>query len=359
MKRTACLTLTVLCMIISPVSALERPDVEFKVFQFPHDMMPRIDGDTSDWDIVPEEYVIGTDQLTDEKTPGRPMDRKNLDVRVRVGWVKGLNRLYFCYEVRDDYFNAYYKRGDIFEVLVDGDLSGKDVINNPTFKGWDNYFHYQGVLGQNYHIYTPPGEGRDWAMIWGGQTWINDLPWSNYAYGGDYTIGGGGRLVLEFWITPFDYAPYDGPSRAVSSKLVENAIIGLTWTIIDYDGNNKPDNINNDNGFWSISHNRNSYRDADTCVAFRLMPLLPEFRKPTEAEWSFMVLDLDKRIVAFRDESWGEITSWRWDFDDGSTSTEQNPIHTFSRAGYFVVTLTVAGPAGEAKRIKVWDVVMK
>ena len=239
---------------------------------------------------------------------------------------------------------------------MDGDLSGKDIINNPALRGAENYFRYQGVLGQNYHIYTPPGEGRDWAMIWGGQPWINDLPWSNYAYKYEFKERESGRLALEFWITPFDYAPYDGPERAVESKLVEDTIIGLTWTIIDYDGNNDPDNIQDDNGFWSISHNLNSYRDADTCVAFRLMPILPEFRKPIEAEWTFTVLDRAKRVVAFRDESYGEITSWLWDFDDGETSTEQHPVHTYARRGNFVVTLTVSGPDGEAKRIKVWDV---
>jgi hypothetical protein len=356
-KLTLAILITFGC--ISQCFALGRPDVEFKIFQFPQNMIPRIDGDISDWDIVPADYIIGTDQLTDEKTPGRPMNRKNLDVKVRVGWVKGMNRLYFCYEAYDDYWNMNFRRGDIFELLVDGDLSGKDVIFNPALKGMDNYFRYQGVLGQNYHIYTPPGDGRDWAMIWGCQPWINDLPWSNYAYKYNFKEGESGNLVLEFWITPFDYAPYEGPERAVESKLVENTIIGLTWTIIDYDGNNDPDNIQDDNGFWSISHNLESYKNADTCVAFRLMPLLPEFRKPIEAEWSFKVLDLNRRLVAFQDESYGEITSWFWDFDDGTTSTEQHPIHEFSKSGNFIITLKITGPKGSAKRIKVWDVVMK
>ena len=35
---------------------LERPDVEFQVFQFPANQIPRIDGDTSDWSIVPNSY---------------------------------------------------------------------------------------------------------------------------------------------------------------------------------------------------------------------------------------------------------------------------------------------------------------
>ena len=36
------------------------------------------------------------------------------------------------------------------------------------------------------------------------------------------------------------------------------------------------------------------------------------------------------------------ITSWDWDFGDGGTSTEQSPLHNYSIAGNFTVTLTVS-----------------
>lgn len=342
--------------------ALARPDVEFKVFQFPPNMIPRIDGNIDDWAIVPDDYVVGTDQLADysgRRPLGQKADPKSLDVKVRVGWVKGMNKLYFCYEAYDNYWDMYYRRGDIFEVLVDADLSGGNVIQGPYYKGIDNYFNYQGVYGQNYHIFTPPGEGRDWAFVWGCQPWINDLPWANHAYNYNFKEGEGGKLILEFMITPFDYAPYDGPARAVESKLVENTIIGLTWTIIDYDAGRDHNNLNDDDGFYSISHHKQPYMDASACCAFRLMPLLPELKEPIHAEWSFKVIDMDRRLVAFKDESYGDITSWFWEFDDGTTSTEQHPIHTYTMAGEFVVTLTVKGPAGTAKRIKVRDVAVK
>jgi len=36
-----------------------------------------------------------------------------------------------------------------------------------------------------------------------------------------------------------------------------------------------------------------------------------------------------------------EITSWNWDFGDGETSIEQNPIHTYNSGGFYTVSLTV------------------
>ena len=51
-----------------PAAATERPGVTYKIFQFPSNMIPRIDGNADDWSIVPEDYVIGSDQLTDDDT---------------------------------------------------------------------------------------------------------------------------------------------------------------------------------------------------------------------------------------------------------------------------------------------------
>ncbi len=31
--------------------------------------------------------------------------------------------------------------------------------------------------------------------------------------------------------------------------------------------------------------------------------------------------------------------SWAWDFGDGGSSTDKNPIHTYTRAGFFKVVL--------------------
>ena len=37
-----------------------------------------------------------------------------------------------------------------------------------------------------------------------------------------------------------------------------------------------------------------------------------------------------------------QITSYQWNFGDGQTSTQQNPLHTYANAGTYTVTLTVA-----------------
>jgi len=51
--------------------------------------------------------------------------------------------------------------------------------------------------------------------------------------------------------------------------------------------------------------------------------------------------------VTFTDQSIG-ATSWRWDFGDGTNSTAENPIHTYSAAGTYTVRLTITGASGSS-----------
>jgi PKD repeat protein len=45
--------------------------------------------------------------------------------------------------------------------------------------------------------------------------------------------------------------------------------------------------------------------------------------------------------IQFLDQSWGGPTSWTWNFGDGTTSGEQNPIHEFEEAGEYEVCLSI------------------
>jgi PKD repeat protein len=48
----------------------------------------------------------------------------------------------------------------------------------------------------------------------------------------------------------------------------------------------------------------------------------------------------------FNDQSTGNITSYYWDFGDGTTSTLKNPTHIYTTPGTYTVTETVTGPGG-------------
>ncbi|MEO8274653.1 MAG: PKD domain-containing protein [Thermoanaerobaculia bacterium] len=68
-------------------------------------------------------------------------------------------------------------------------------------------------------------------------------------------------------------------------------------------------------------------------------------QRPPRAAFTFQRSGL---VVTFTDTSTGGPTSWQWSFGDSTpTSNQRNPIHTYSAAGTYVVTLTVRNSIGE------------
>ena len=360
MSRVTVLALISAFSTVGWLAALDRPGVEFPVYQFPADAIPRIDGSALDWEQVPESYVVGSSELWEDSGKHAEADPGNLDVRVRVGWVKGLNRLYFLYETYDDYwdFSLPGLKNDTFEIVVDADLSGGPLIdrfrvNEDVLSEAEAFFSLHGVHAQNYHIFTPSRE-KSWTMLWGTQQWLKELPYANAAQSYDFQPGESGHYTLEFYITPFDHASPHGPAHSTESQLTENQLIGLSWAIIDYDDVESGRN----NGFWNLSRTHTMYGKADELVAFRLMPREPSTLSALEAGWSHSVIDLDRRLVAFKDQSIGNVETWLWEFGDGEKSTEQHPLHTYAEGGKFVVTLTVTSGDETSRYSRVWDVAL-
>lgn len=341
------------------IKAASRPDETFKVFQFPQDQMPRIDGSFEDWDMVPESYAIGLDQLKDtERGRGTELDPSDFDLSVKVAWVAGLNRLYFHYEATDDFWDFARSglKNDIFEVVVDGDLSGGTFVNvvsphKNRFQRSELHFMGHGTHAQNYHVFTPSLQ-KDWSMVWGNATWIKDFPHANSAQSYAFNHGESGTYELEFYITAYDHADPRGPAHSSESDFVENGLIGLSWCILEYDKEEKTFE-----SFMNLAHDTEMVRDASALCVFKLMPLEPNLLPELQAHWDFHQIGSDRRLFKFEDQSLGEITKWYWDFGDGNSSQEASPVHQYSRSGQWVVTLTVEGPAGVDRLSKVWDVV--
>lgn len=78
---------------------------------------------------------------------------------------------------------------------------------------------------------------------------------------------------------------------------------------------------------------------------------IPEFEFPVYARQFASFTETrgsgkDGLTVTFTDTSDASPTRWLWDFGDGTTSTEQNPIHSFKAAGTYDVTLTAWNDLG-------------
>src|SRR5262249_43988024 len=57
--------------------------------------------------------------------------------------------------------------------------------------------------------------------------------------------------------------------------------------------------------------------------------------------------------VQFEDRTTGgnPPVAWAWNFGDGNSSQEQNPVHTYAQSGRYTVTLTVTDADGNVRTL--------
>ena len=53
------------------------------------------------------------------------------------------------------------------------------------------------------------------------------------------------------------------------------------------------------------------------------------------------------KTISFTDNS-SNASTWLWEFGDGNTSTQQNPVHTFETFGSYMVRLTITDGMGNS-----------
>jgi len=84
------------------------------------------------------------------------------------------------------------------------------------------------------------------------------------------------------------------------------------------------------------------YENSSTCIkAFTDRDIAPEASFVRNVTSGAAPL-----TVSFYDASRFSPAAWEWDFGDGTSSTEQNPVHTYTEAGLYTVTLSVENEFG-------------
>ncbi|MEN3039128.1 MAG: glycoside hydrolase family 9 protein [Candidatus Kryptonium sp.] len=117
-------------------------------------------------------------------------------------------------------------------------------------------------------------------------------------------------------------------------------------------GNNAIFNVTND---YSYTTNKTSYTPFENITLYRNNKLVwGKEPGPPTAAFTFQPLypKVDQQIQFF-DYSYdtnGEVVRWIWNFGDGNTSTQRNPLHTYTQPGIYLVTLTVEDNDGQTSQ---------
>jgi len=116
-----------------------------------------------------------------------------------------------------------------------------------------------------------------------------------------------------------------------------------TW--VQFSTGQNPSFTFNETGFYSIRLTVTNAAGSNTVTRANYITVNP-VRKPIALFSQDKVLGRAPLTVSFRDRSLYNPTDYFWTFGDGATSTEQNPVHTYTRSGLFTVQLRVSNTAG-------------
>jgi len=215
------------------------------VWQWPANQLPVLDGNTQEWDIIPDDYAFIPEKSVARFEPGTSnfvastdFNLASLDFRVVPAYVNGGSRLYFQYERFDDVWTA----DDTFEPIIDGDHTGGNFWSEEG-QSDEEAARSKGRQAQIYHVLVDDGfrlGGDRWNWFWMTTAdWHEQPPWSDMAYIYDGTPGSFAEVTVtsEFYQTVWDDFNYQDPQGSIQHVMTEGEIIGHAPQMWDFDGN--------------------------------------------------------------------------------------------------------------------------
>lgn len=220
--------------------------------------------------------------------------------------------------------------------------------NGPGIRRYP-YSTDMGINPETYSLLAQSSQVHDVGEVWCTVLW--DLNWSLRDLSGfdpDWINGTSGNniamaLVIEgMKLQPCGPGFLDGRDAILQAD--DNLYGGihkcLIWDVFAR------------RGMGYLANQGSANTAGDETEDFSIPPFCQIPVAPPVAEFSANVTTTCFGIVRFTDLSTDIPQQWLWDFGDGSTSTIQNPTHTYTSAGTFTVTLTVTNTLGSDDNIK-------
>ena len=251
--------------------------VAYRAFQFPDHLVPVIDGDLRDWEVVGESYAILTGQFNDLISPEvEASDSDDFAARLMVGWNKAENRLYIAAQVRDDIHQIDRPAGsatviwkdDAMVLFIDADHSGGQFANF-TELSHEEWRRRNGTEASHFVLAGPPPD-EDFFVNYSAAAWyaLSDGPYTKAAVEFVGVLGGEGVTNYEVMLVPFDRIDINAVFQSEEHVLRENEILGFNVEFNDFDVHSELFDAK-----WSLSGQYNSNRFSDRFTDLILMPL--------------------------------------------------------------------------------------
>lgn len=234
------------------------------MFQFPDHLVPEMDGDMADWEIVGEAYRIRAESMYNQFSA--PMDLSDFNCWIAWGYNLSENKAYLGAWFYDDMAHG----SEHWSVEVDWDHSG-DIYRD--FQQGDDYEkRWINAKNQKYDVAAPAQDPTGYFVKVSGKSWVSDPPYT--IWGGKFLLGAEGTFepaetFVEIAFVPFDDVHLDGPAQSVPHVFHEGDIVGIEVNRGDKDA----DPGNYDNAYWSSFGGVNAWKFADQFGDYLLAPV--------------------------------------------------------------------------------------
>lgn len=294
MSKKIAVLAAVMGLVSSSAFAHIPEGVIYGAFQWPTDKLPVLDGDISEWDILPAEVWIDSDNpdlIVGEGDVGRERDRSNLFFRFAMGWNDELDRIYYVYDRFDDVWDRDANpdglgccgQDDSIEVGLDADHSGGPFHTAAAGNSGDltpeEAKLFNGGQTQTSHYRWPPivsgVDPNGWSWFWmSDSSWHGDEPYQCCAdsFKLDGVHGAEATLQAEWYTIGWDDFNWQGPDLSTQHNFVELEIIGAGLQVVDNDlAPETP--FNPWSAKWSLGGQSDIFGNASSFSDFVLLPL--------------------------------------------------------------------------------------
>jgi PKD repeat protein len=155
------------------------------------------------------------------------------------------------------------------------------------------------------------------------------------------------KLIAAFTASP---TSGDAPLKVVFTDNSTGSPTSWKWSFGDgtYSTAKNPVHIYSKAGKYTVSLTVKNARDSSSVTKYRYIKVANTLKAPVAFFSAAPTSGNAPLKVKFTDISKGKPTSWKWSFGDGTYSTEKNPVHIYSKAGKYTVSLTVKNSAGKS-----------
>ncbi|WP_410508508.1 PKD domain-containing protein [Methanosarcina hadiensis] len=214
--------------------------------------------------------------------------------------------------------------------------------NSPTAWNWTFGDGTYSTERNPVHTYTKPGTYTIYITV-------TNAAGSTSGGKGNYITVTGNSSTMP--VAAFSASPASGsaPLNVTFTDISTGSPTAWNWSFGDgtYSTSKSPVHKYSSAGNYTVALTATNAAGSNTVTKSNYIKVTGTVvAKPVLNYWGSPRNGTAPHTVSFKDNSSNSPTAWKWNFGDGTYSTERNPVHTYTKPGTYTIYITVTNEAG-------------